>query len=95
MQLRKDAWKNCRKRTADDGHRYLGDNRTGIDSTAHAGEQGHRPQNLPSDAVGNCVGGNLIEVVAQRGNYIGAEDAGGQLDRAGKFQFIETETRPR
>jgi hypothetical protein len=50
---------------------------------------------LPSDAVGNCVGGNLIEVVAQRGNYIGAEDAGGQLDRAGKFQFIETETRPR
>ena len=72
-QLRKDAWKNYRKRTADDGDRYLGDNRTGIDSTAHAGEQGHRPQNLPSDEGGNCVGGNLIEMLAQRGNCVGAD----------------------
>jgi len=63
-ELRKDVWKNRQKRTADEGQSYLGDNRTGIESTAiHAGEEGHRLQNLPSDAVGNGVSGNLIEVL--------------------------------
>ena len=89
MQLRKDDWKNRQKRTADEGHRHLGGNRTGIKSAAaHPGEQGHRLQNLPSDAVGYGVGGDLIEVLAQRGDCVGADDTGDDLKGASKSQSI-------
>jgi hypothetical protein len=57
--------------------------------------KGHRLQNLPSDAVGYGVGGNLIEVLAQRGNCVDADDTGDDLNGPSMSQSIETESRPR
>ena len=94
-QLRKDDWKNRQKRTAEEGHRYLGGNRTGIESAAaHAGEQGHRLQDLPSDAVGYGVGGNLIEVMAQRGDCVDADDTGDDLNGPASLNPLRRRAAP-
>ena len=45
--------------------------------------------------VGYSVGGNLIEVLTQRGDRVGADDTGDDLNGASKSQSIEKETRPR
>lgn len=82
-QLRKDAWKNRQKRTADEGHRYLGGNRTGIQSAAaHPGKQRDRLQNLRSHTVAYSSGDDVVELLLKSDHCVGARSTSDDSKRA-------------